>query len=292
MDFSFLTKKEEKKVLKKIKLPCRNIEKNKKIMKYIKTHGVYGSMTTSPSRIKKISIAVSIILLSPYIKELFINIPLLYRNEENYDEKEIEKLRGMDRVKIVRLEKDIGPISKILPSLENIKDKKSIIISFDDDVFYPPSLINELIYYSIRYPKLIVGGAGFSFGDLEEIINRKDWPEKRRPRFPDIDVIEGWGAIAYRKELVDLELWKNLLSLDLACKLSDDLLISYSFSSVKRKRKLISTKYFDANEDVFPFDYGSDGLKNFGEKKKNAADSNMVRYEKCLKIINNKLNAL
>lgn len=285
----YLTPKELRKVKKGIKSPVRNLERNKEIMAYIKKHGVYGSMTSSPERLKKSSTVLSIILLNPYIRKIYINLPKKYRNKDPYNKADVKYIESLDpRIEIRRLDEDIGPISKILPSLQNIRDKKAIIISFDDDVFYPPSLLNELIYYSVRYPYLIPGGAGFSFGDMENFIKRKSWPEKRKPKFPDVDVIEGWGSIAYRKEMVDLNFVKKLNKLGTVCKLSDDLTLSYSHASYAIKRKLIINKYYSGNEDVFAFEYGlTEGAlhKGSGTEHKDEEDANMIKYKECLELI-------
>lgn len=285
----YLTPKELRKVKKGFKFAVRNLEKNKAVMSYLNSHPVYGSMTSSPERLRKASTVISIILTNPYIKNLYINLPRKYRNKDPYNRKDIKYIESIDpRVEVRWLDEDIGPISKILPSLEAVKDKKAIIISFDDDVFYPPSLINELIYYSVRYPHLIPGGAGFSFGDMEDFIKRKNWPEKRKPKFPDVDVIEGWGGIAYRKEMVDIPLVKKLNKLGTVCKLSDDLTLSYSHTKNGIKRKIISNKYYSGNEDVFPLEYGlGEGAlhKGSGTEHTDVADANMVKYKECIDLI-------
>lgn len=70
------------------------------------------------------------VLQSPYIKKFYINLPDKYRDKEPYKKKDIKYLEGIDkRVKVVRIGKDIGPISKILSTLTSIKDKNAIIMS-------------------------------------------------------------------------------------------------------------------------------------------------------------------
>ena len=49
----YLTTKELRKIKKGFKYPVRNLERNREIIAYIKKHGVYGSMTSSPERLKK-----------------------------------------------------------------------------------------------------------------------------------------------------------------------------------------------------------------------------------------------
>ena len=95
------------------------------------------------------------------------------------------------------------------------------------------------------------------------------------------DLIHG----AIDKKMVDIERVKRLIELDKVCKLSDDLVLSYSFAKHKIKRKVIFTKYFSGNDDVFPFDYGlGEGAlhKGSGTSYTNVADANMVKYDKLI----------
>ena len=267
----------------------RNLEKYPEILKYLSKHKVYCTLTSSPERLKKSQKVLRQILKSPYISKIYINLPQKYRDKEKYKKRDIKYIEDISpKISIKRIGKDIGPISKILPTLSRIRDKKALIISIDDDVHYPKALINELIYYSVKYPKIIWGGAGFSFGDMEDIIGREKWPEKRKPRFPYVDVIEGWGGIAYKKSFLDIPKIRKLLKKGKVCKLSDDLVISYVLSKKKIKRKVVSNKYFSGNEDVKPLSYGlgkgalhqGSGIGGIEE----GVDANMIKYRDCLEL--------
>ena len=50
-------------------LTAESRQLNPKYLEYIKKHGVYISLTTSPIRLKKIGVTLSIILSIPYIKK-------------------------------------------------------------------------------------------------------------------------------------------------------------------------------------------------------------------------------
>jgi hypothetical protein len=287
-----LSKAELAKISKLKKTPVRDLTKYKYVMKYIAKHGVVISMTTSPERLRNSAFVIQNALESPFIKTFYVVLPDKYRNKEKYSKKDIKYISSLDpRIKIKRIRKDIGPISKMLPVLSSTRDPKRIVISLDDDIYHAPSLINELIYNSIRYPYMVHGGAGFSFGNLEGIIERQYWPETK-PAFPRLDVIEGWGGIAYRKELVDIKMLKKLAHLSLECKLSDDIVISFMLSYHGIPRKLISNSYYNGNEDLFPLSYGLTGgalHKGSGFKEKIEVDEhtdvNMVKYSKCIKQI-------
>jgi hypothetical protein len=287
----YLTDKELRKVKKGFRVASRKL--SRKVLDYVAEHGVYGSMTSSPERLEKASTVISIILTNPYIKRLYINLPHKYRDKEPYSKFVVKYIQELDpRVRICWLKNDIGPISKILPTLKRVRDKKAIIISFDDDVFYPPALINELIFYTVTYPHILPGGAGFNFGDMEDFIKRDGWPERRKPTFPNVDVIEGWGAVAYRKEKVDIKLITKLNKLGTVCKLSDDLTLSFSHSLRGIRRRVISNRYFSGNEDVFPLSYGlGEGAlhKGSGTSHIGEGDANMIKYRDCLEIIKNEI---
>ena len=41
----------------------------------------------------------------------------------------------------------------MLPALRRIRNKKSIVISMDDDIAYPMGMVNEMIYQKVmKYP--------------------------------------------------------------------------------------------------------------------------------------------
>ena len=275
-------------------LTAESRQLNPKYLQYIKKHGLYISLTTSPVRLKKIGVTLSIILSIPYIKKIYINIPELYRNKEPYAQKDINFIQEMSPlIQFRRIKNDIGPITKILPTIKSVRDPNAIIISVDDDIGYPVSLIIELIYCSIRYPDIIWTGSGFIWEEFEgtEDFDRKKWPI-RKPRWTQVDVVEGWGAIAYKKRLVNIPLLEKLNKLDLTCKLSDDLTISYAFADKGITMKQVNTKYYDEDSELLPFDYGlqEDALHRGAGLGQQLENANIVKYVKCLDIINNYMN--
>lgn len=55
---------------------------------------------------------------------------------------------------------DYGPITKILGGLLQESDPNTIIITFDDDMIYPPTLVSTLIQYHKQYPESALGSSG------------------------------------------------------------------------------------------------------------------------------------
>ena len=81
---------------------------------------------------------------------------------------------------------------------------------------------------------------------------------------------------------------RKLSNLDVNCKLSDDLIISYVLAKNKIPMKVIVNNYYDDQGDLYPFDYGlhEDALhkgSGLGESMENA---NMLIYKSCLDLLN------
>jgi len=284
-----LQRGEAKIVNKLINTPTRNLSRNKKVQDYIQKHGVYITLTSSPKRLRKAAATLAMILENPYIKRVYVTLPKLYRNKEKYNQRDINFIKSIDkRIVIKRPANDIGPITKMLPTLRAIRDKDAIVISIDDDIGYPASLINELIYYSVQYPNVIFTGSGFRWGDARDSkINRKTWPVYKTPRYPYVDIIEGWGGIAYKKRLVDLAQMLRLSKLDINCKLSDDLIISYVLAKHKVPMKVIVNRYYGDQEDLYSFKYGlqEDALHKGSGLGASVENANIIKYKKCLDLL-------
>jgi len=274
-----------------LKYRQRNLSNFPKVIEYIEKHGVYISCTSSPTRLRKITTVLSVILQNRYITKVFICLPKFYRNKEMYNEDDIKFVKSLShRIKILRNEVDIGPANKIVPAIEHVKDGRAIIISIDDDIGYPASLINELIYSCVMYPKYVVSGGGFIFGEYDNTnYGRSVWPIKRKPRFPFVDIVEGWCAIAYRKDLFNVEKLMELINLGLKCKLSDDFTISYMLAKDGVKMRTIENKFYSP-DTIHSFKYGflEDALHRTGSGT--VEDENMIRYEQCLELISKKLS--
>lgn len=75
--------------------------------------------------------------------EVHFNIP--YINKHINQEYIIpEWLQNYDKIKVFRTE-DLGPATKLIPTVERITDLETIIIVCDDDLVYHPDMINEHI---------------------------------------------------------------------------------------------------------------------------------------------------
>lgn len=281
---------EEMKIYKSInKRPVRKLPKSQD--SFYKKNPIIFSLTSSPTRLRKIGAMLTLILKFKYCGEIHINLPELYRNKEEYNEKDIQFISKLSpKIKIFRVKQDIGPLTKILPTIERFMycDPERLIISVDDDIGYSIALLTELIYYSYRYPRCIFTGSGFGT-ELEEMdfkIPKKYFPSKystkRIPGADETDIVEGWGGIAYRPIFFNIDLLLKLNSATLDCKLSDDLTISFMLMTMKIRRYRFYNKYHE-NEDIYSFDYGFglDALHKGGGLANEEHNANYKKYMRC-----------
>lgn len=279
--------------LRKLKDP----KEQRKVNRYLKENSVYISLTTSPLRLKKI-VSVLATLDLTHVKAINVVLPEEYGHKKEKYGRIPSIVKNFPKVKIIRVKKDLGPITKILPSVTRQRNKKNIVISVDDDVCYPIGFINELVYQKIvHYPKevLSMGTSMPFFTTVKQM--KKLWPESRKKR-PFVDIVEGWSSILYTPKNVNDKCMKKLGSLSKKCLLSDDFVISYALAQSNVGRVLIRNRYaFDPH----PYDYGTGedalhaGRDLGGEKRSYVAHDDAINFEKysdCLKSIDEYVNSV
>jgi hypothetical protein len=283
-----IAQSEHREVMRLLLGPVRDLTRHKKVMDYLKKHEVHTTMTTSPERLHRIRAVLATLDLT-YITRINVVLPYLYgRDKKPYDEAIIKEIATFPKVRIVRTKKDYGPITKMLPVLRMIKDPKAIVISIDDDVGYPIGMVNELIYVKVkRHPNAIVETTE-GLNPREWIENFKEvWPQKRKPRIPYADLVEGWMGVAYSKNVVDLEKMEKVSNTSKECFLSDDIVISY----VLAKNNVPVVRLFNKYAG-FPYSYlygtGDDALMRGGgmgqvvDVAHLSDEYNLKKYEICL----------
>lgn len=271
--------------------PVRDLARYPKVQQYLADHPVVTTMTTSPQRLRKLA-AVLATLDVTHLSAIFVVLPYAYgREEEAYASKDIATIKRFPHVRILRTKKDYGPLTKMLPVLRKMADKKAIVISIDDDVAYPFGMVNEVVYQKVvMHPTAVIEGGGSFFrrGDIRGF--RHLWPEKKKKRSPHTDLVEGWEAVAYGPKEVapHTELMEQIADLSKSCYLSDDLVISFVLAKKGVKRVTINNKY---SYDPHPYEYGTgedalhrgQGAGAGLQASANSDDFNWRKYRKCLK---------
>lgn len=136
--------------------PVRSIHHDQKVTSFLERHPVYLSVSTTPLRIHKLHNILTA-LDSSNVSKIFVVLPKKFRNTQPYIVP--SALTAIDKVKILWMDNDIGPLSKSYPVINHVAlhDTKAIIVTIDDDYFYPKGLINEHISALVHRPMKLSG---------------------------------------------------------------------------------------------------------------------------------------
>jgi hypothetical protein len=293
------TMERQKQTLKN--LPIR--KGNSLVQEYRKKHPLIVSLTSSPERLSKVRNVIDTLDLET-IDEVVIALPMKYgRNQSEY--KIPEDLKNHPKVKILRIEKDLGPITKLLPAIEYAKSlpngDDAIVITVDDDTGYPKTMAQELALGVITKNNTVVSGSGqnvdfwgiSNFGFPQTAENNFMRQHLKKDQYQYVDVVEGFAGIAYKPKYVDVDLMKYLTQRDKfkECFVSDDLVISFvlAYSGVNRIR--VNNAYYSVEKtQQFPYGLGEDALHHGagldqGTPFTNPIDMNAEKYQKCYQML-------
>lgn len=107
--------------------------------------------------------------------------------------------------KIIVLEDDYGPLTKLMGPLFNEQDPNTLIITVDDDQKYGEKMVETLVKGSREHPKSAICLCGHVIGKFPHVwgyrCSRKDrvWPLKQIYLKPgtQVDVVSGWCGVLY-----------------------------------------------------------------------------------------------
>ena len=95
------------------------------------------SLTSLPSRLEHL--VKNVRLIRDFIPNAIIHLNLpkvVHRLNEKWDINSLpDNIRNDDNIKIFLID-DMGPISKLLPTLKRVTNRNSVIITIDDDIGY------------------------------------------------------------------------------------------------------------------------------------------------------------
>jgi len=272
------------------------IKDREKVSQFLSKHKVIITLTTSPLRLPKITAVLATLDLT-YVSRINVVLPMGYGPKKEQYGNIPEHVTSFPKVKIVRIVRDLGPITKLLPTVTRSRDKSNLVISVDDDVCYPMGMVNEMIYHKVcKYPTAAIT-MGVPMPFFTEVKNmRKYWPENHQRR-PYIDIVEGWSSVVYDPKNVNDKCMLQLSKLSKQCLLSDDFVISYALSQAGIKRAIINNRYafnpfpyeYGAGEDALHAGKGLDGKKSYTP---HSDEINFEKYTQCLKDIQDYVRAV
>ena len=253
----------------------------------IKNKGIFSpriiiSLTTSPKRIKKIDNVIdSILNQTVEVDYIHLNLPHVFKRD-NSRFKEIPQYLIDNPKVILNFCEDLGPATKIIPTVKsNFTNYSDIIISIDDDTYYPPNLVENHIYYHSFYPNAVLTGTSIFL----------DHKKRYMDTLIKCELLEGFSSVLYKKsflENIPLDIFDKQ-SVPIYHYLSDDLVLSnYILKSgieiiclTKENKAINSIKQFDFG---FKNDALHKGATGAADCKINT-DCNKSNYIKTMKYL-------
>ena len=183
------------------------------------------SLTSSPSRLLQIEPVIQSLLRQDYeISRIELNLPQKYKNKEDYVIP--ERLSKYEKLHIYRQELDIGPATKIVPTLlRYLKEPDVYIVSLDDDHVYPKEIVSTLMKGLITYGNHNI----YSIGGINMYVGAKcTLTSVNVYKTAPVDVLEGVFGVLYNPRLFqeDLEDYIKTVIQCKECLTSDDITLS------------------------------------------------------------------
>ena len=122
-------------------------------------------------------------------------------------------------------------VHELVPALEVETDTETLLITVDDDVRYPPEMVSAFQKSAQAKPDAAFGSRGFNFTSQGKHL------QPVRGQLAACDVLQGYGACAYRRRHFHLEdLTRGLETQPASFRFSDDVLISNHIASLNVPR--------------------------------------------------------
>lgn len=152
------------------------------------------SLSTIPSRVDRLGEVVMRLLSQTRVPDrIYINLPVVSRRQ-GVKYPDVPASCRHPLVMINRCD-DLGPLTKLAPTLRHETLPDTLIITVDDDIAYQNTRIQDLVDAATRRPDAAIGGTGFILGEWWRFYGTVKTPEQDTP----VDVIEGYSACAYRR---------------------------------------------------------------------------------------------
>ena len=114
-------------------------------------HEITVSLTSHSYRVEKVHLTIQSLMDQDFKADIIV----LYLNKEYFNESNIPQCLKMleNRGLIINFCKDVGPHTKLLPALKQYTN--NLLVTVDDDIIYPRSLLRKLYEAYIKDPQFI-----------------------------------------------------------------------------------------------------------------------------------------
>ena len=178
------------------------------------------SLTSFPARIKYAWIPIETMFLQD---TLFWKVVLVLSEEEFPDKLLPYRIRQQEKrgLEILWTKSNIGSYKKLLPTRTSYPD--ATIVTIDDDVYYSPWMLRQLISAARNRPGTIIGFRGWAITLNNKLLPYIEWPEANPITPTDNVFLTGAGGILYPPHLVSDNLLLNYELAKKLCPTADDI---------------------------------------------------------------------
>ncbi|KAI9895738.1 hypothetical protein PsorP6_019616 [Peronosclerospora sorghi] len=184
------------------------------------------------------------------------------------------------KLKVIVLDTDFGPASKVLGTLLVEQDSDTIIVYGDDDRHYPPQLSERVLYYTHKYPNdaIAVLGGWISAED------RFYCGRSLAVGLNSVSFVGGAGGVAVKRKFYGLGKATlpvfQVANMSKACFLGDDYYLSYLLSRNNVRRRIVSDSCW--NIEVLTELFTVRGLSS--SPSKHPGGANVEHYQQCIRL--------
>lgn len=140
------------------------------------------SLSTIPNRFHLINPTLkSLLNQSIQADEIRLNIPHSYRR---FPDAKIVLPQVPDGITVHRVEEDIGPATKILPTIAEFSGQDVEIIGCDDDQDYPANLFARMMEARNDHPNSCIAGRGYDLKSNAKLGEKRTQPRGTRRKLP------------------------------------------------------------------------------------------------------------
>lgn len=178
--------------------------------------------------------------------EVHFNIPYTSSKGDEYIIPEwLKELNGRNGLRIFRIDEDYGSITKLLPTVQRIKDDNQLIIVVDDDLIYESRMIEEHLKLREENDDVVWGFAGLGNMD-DKLGDPRDRFVIGVNKHTKVSMIEHYKTVSYRRRFFEDDFNVDFTKRGWA----DDHLVS-AYMGMKGINKIVAyTNYINKHNDI------------------------------------------
>jgi glycosyltransferase involved in cell wall biosynthesis len=228
------------------------------------------TLTTIPSRLsfdhdQGIKSCIDSLVNQSYENyEIYFNIPNENKTtKEEYIIPDWLLEYGSEKIKIFRTE-DLGPATKLIPTVERLTDPEDIIIVADDDLIYHPDMVQAHIDNQIKWKEEVIGYDGLRSRNEDGTFalrfkDSRDYYFTSSHFSSRVDILQHYKTVSYKRRYFEDDFF-DFVNENFSW--SDDLLLAGYFSFKKRDR-IVETHPLIPHLETYEDFLNGGGVKTF-----------------------------